>query len=129
MIAMSNRFGWADRSILLVRLSEARILGFLVSACFGTVIRVWLTNTKEIFNLKDELPRWWADRSIPHLMQLQYCIGTIVFIMVFIIIFITVFVIVFIMVFIAVFIMVFVIVFIVVFIVVFAIVFIFAFTY
>lgn len=68
MIAMSesNGFGWADRSILrLGRLSGARIFG---SICIGTVIRVWLMNMKEIFNLKDELPRWWADNSIPHLM-------------------------------------------------------------
>ena len=44
-------------------------------------------NMKEILNL-NELPslRWWADRSILHLMQRQYCIGSIVFIMGFVVI-------------------------------------------
>ena len=118
MIAIWN----AGRSILhLVRLSGARILGFLVSAFIGTVIRdsSWL-KVKEIFNVKDELPRWWAYRSIPHLMQPQYWIGAIVFIMVFILVFIAVFIKVFITVFIIVFIIIFVVV--VVFIVVFIVV-------
>ena len=68
MIAMWNGFGWADRSILhLVRLSGVVILSFLVFVCIGTVIRVWLTKMKEIFNLK-ELPRWCVDSSVPPLM-------------------------------------------------------------
>jgi hypothetical protein len=127
MVAMWNEFWcrWAGRSIHhLVRLSGARILGFLVSMCIGTVIRVWPTNMKEIFNLRYELPRWWTNRSILLLMHLQHYIGAIIFIIIFIIVFvIVVFVIVLIIVFVIVFVIVLIIVFVIVFVVIFVVVF------
>ena len=61
-----------------MRLSGARILGCSASMCIGTVIRVRSTNVKEISNLKDDLPRWWADGARILGSLVSVCIDTVI---------------------------------------------------
>ena len=73
---MWNEMGrWVDPFFWYVFLE----LEFLIP-CVLALIRVWVMNTKEIFNL-NELPslRWWVFRCVLHLMQHQYCIGSTLF--------------------------------------------------